>query len=154
MIKRSLQNKKKKGRYSRKNRLLYGGAQKYIITLNLNLENSDLEQILDPTTLSPEYLDLLETHLKDLIPSNTDLDLNGTFHNTYILNYNNKNKYFITFQIIANYTSDTDEFTLDKITDFIGLMTEMDAPFTSEDDITYFITYDFDIKRDVKIDKS
>ena len=153
MIKRSLRNKKR-GRHSRKNQLLYGGAQKYAITLHLNLENSDLEKILDPTTLSPEYLELLETHLKDLIPSNTDLDLKGTFRNRYIFNYNNKNKYFITFKIIVNYCSQNDEFTLDKIKDFIGLMTEMDASFTSEDDITYFITSDFDIKRDVELYKS
>ena len=141
------------GRVSRKNRLLYGGTPKYIITLNLNLENQDEEKKLDPLELSPEYLNLLLTHLTDLIPTSDDLDLNGTFKNQYIFSYNNKKDYMITVKMIINYTSDDDDFTEEKIQDLISLMTEMDAPFTSEDDVPYFITYDFDFKRDVKIEK-
>jgi hypothetical protein len=152
MVIKSLRNYKI-GRVSRKNRLLYGGTTKYIITLNLNLENQHEEKKLDPLTLSPEYLDLLITHLTDLIPTSHDLDLNGTFQNQYILSYNNKGDYMIKLKMIINYTSDDDDFTEEKIQDLIALMTEMDAPFTSEDDITYFLTYDFDFKRDVKIEK-
>jgi hypothetical protein len=152
MLRKSLRNKKQK-RISRKKKFLYGGAKKYTIHLKLNLENSDVEKILDPTLLSPEYQDLLETHLTDLIPSNSDLDLVGSFDNTYLFTYNNREKYYITFTIIIKYNSDTDDFTDEKILEFIGLMTEMDAPFTSEDEITYFITYDFDLKRDVHIDE-
>ena len=151
MLRKSVR-KKKQIRISRKKRFFYGGAKKYTIHLKLNLENSDLEKILDPTLLSPEYRILMETHLTDLIPSNSDLDLNGSLHNTYLFTYNNKEKYYITFTIIINYNSDTDDFTDEKIQEFIGLMTEMDAPFTSEDEITYFITYDFNLKRDVYIE--
>jgi hypothetical protein len=152
MVKKSMRNNKI-GRVSRKNRLLYGGAQKYTITLHLNLENSDEEKKLDPLALSPEYLDLLITHLTDLIPTSDDLDLNGTFQNQYIFKYNNKSDFMITLKMIINYISDDDDFTEEKIEDLIALMTEMDAPFTSEDDVPYFITYDFDMKRDVQLEK-
>jgi hypothetical protein len=152
MVRKSIKNNKN-GRVSRKNRLLYGGNQKFTITLNLNLENSDEEKKLDPLTLSPEYLDLLIKHLTDLIPTSDDLDLNGKFQNRYVLRYNNNSDYMISLEMMINYISEDNDFTEEKIEEFIALMTEMDAPFTSEDDVTYYITYDFDMERDVKLGK-
>lgn len=144
----------KTNRISKKNKILKGGNQKYMININFNLQNVDLNKILDPLDLTPEYLDLLLTHLRDLVPSSYDLELEGTFQNEYILNYNYESKYNMTFKIIVNYISEEDDFTLEKIDEFFRLMTDMDAPFTSEDDITYYISHDFDINRDVKILKN
>jgi len=144
----------KQKRVSKKKNILKGGNQKYMINIHFNLENSDLNKLLDPLELSPEYLDLLLTHLRDLIPSPDDLELEGKFENEYILNYNFQSKYNMTFKIILNYISEENDFTLEKVDDFFRFMTDMDAPFTSEDDITYYISHDFDIDRDVKLLKN
>ena len=136
-------------RTSKKRNILKGGNQKYLININFKLVNED--NTLNPLDLSPEYLELLLNHLKDLVPSSDDLDLSGTFENEYVLKCNNENEFNMTFIITLKYISEEDDLNMDKIDELFRFMTDMDAPFTSEDEITYFMSHDFDIDRDVKL---
>ena len=143
----SRKNKNRNSRNSRKNksaqRIYSGGSKKYIITIDLNLENPDSNTILDPSILSPEYITLLESHLTELVPSAFILDLKGEFNNEYSFRYN-KSDCYITYTIFINYTGeDEDDVTIDKLGELISYIREVDAPFTSEDEIPYFITTDF-----------
>ena len=142
----------KKNRRSRKNKIHYGGAKPYIVTIELNLsfvdEQLDQDVRLDPTMLSDEYQELLENHLTDLVPTNSDFDVECKFTNVkYTFMYNNTNKYYITFIIEMMYEGD--DLTIDKFREPFGNMFEGDFPFTSEDENTYFITTNFDVNRDI-----
>ena len=150
MVIRSMRNRKK-GRHSRKNRLLYGGSKKYRITINLNLsyvdEELDEDKVLDPTGLSEEYRTMLESHLTDIIPSNSDFKLSGKFHNKYTFIYNNTEEHFISFQIEINY--DRDDLTIENVRDTYRDIFEGDYPFTAEDEMPYFIKTNFDVDTDI-----
>ena len=142
----------KKGMRSRKNKMHYGGAKPYIVTIDLNLSfvDEELDQAvrLDPTILSDEYLERLESHLKDLVPTNSDFDVKGNFTNVkHTFRYNNTNEFYITFIIEMMY--DGRDLTMDKFREPFGNMFEGDFPFTSEDENTYFITTNFDVNRDI-----
>jgi hypothetical protein len=152
MVKRSIRNRKK-GRNSRKNRFLYGGSKKIRITINLNLsyvdEELDQDKLLDPTSLSEEYRIEMENHLKDIIPSNSDFKLSGKFNNSYTFIYNNTEEYYINFQIVLNY--DGDDLTIENVKDTYRDIFEGDYPFTSEDEMTYFINTNFDVDNDIEL---
>jgi hypothetical protein len=146
---KKINNQYNKGRHSRKNKIYYGGSKRYIVTIHLNLsyvdEKSDQDVRLYPTQLSHEYRELLETHLKDLVP--TEFNVEGKLTYKYKFIYNNKDPYFITFIIEITYAGDD---IYDEVQEQFSNMFEGEYPFTSQDDKTYFINTNFDVDTDIE----
>ena len=154
-MKRKSIKQQKKSRISRKKRLYYGGSKKYMINIHLNLsyvdEERDEDIRLDPTSLSKAYRIEMETHLKNIIPSNDDFKLSGKFHTNYKFLYNNTEEHYINFQIEITYNGD--DLTIEMVRDLYSDIFEGDYPFTVEDDDdnekTYFINTSFDVNTDI-----
>ena len=154
-MKRKSIKQQKKSRISRKKRLYYGGSKKYMINIHLNLsyvdEERDEDIILDPTSLAKESRIEMETHLKNIIPSNDDFKLSGKFNTNYKFLYNNTEEHYINFQIEIIYNGD--DLTIEMVRDLYGDIFDGDYPFTVEGDDdnekTYFINTSFDVNTDI-----